>query len=313
MPRKALTNLLNDVDLVQVVAGTPAWAFAVKDVRVPIALQVASLVGVERASKLRTERALKRLWTYAMTRANSRLEALALQRVQAVFVENSWMFRAIRRVAPGAIVRFAPPGVDTDFFSPGGYARDGFILSVGRFSDPRKNVRLLLRAYARLVSTQRAVPDLVLVGKAAASHDLAVISELGIGTRVRVYEDVSREALRDFYRGARLFVLSSDEEGLGLVILEAMATGLPVVSTDCGGPRTLVVNGVTGLLTPTGDAEALANAMLLLLTDRSLAQRMGEAGRARAVRLFSMERASRRFFRVYEHLLQQKGGRHGAS
>ena len=55
-----------------------------------------------------------------------------------------------------------------------------------------------------------------------------------------------------------MFLLSSNEEGLGLVIGEAMAAGLPVVSTRCGGPETFVVEGVTGYLTPVGDAQAMA-------------------------------------------------------
>ena len=64
------------------------------------------------------------------------------------------------------------------------------------------------------------------------------------------------DELVELYRGAALLALSSDEEGLGLVILEAMASGIPVVSTACGGPQTSVVDGETGFLTPVGDAAA---------------------------------------------------------
>lgn len=307
MPRKLLTRLLQGADLIQVVAGTPAWAHVVPKMRVPIVLHVASLITVERAARLSAERGWRRGWLKVMTKINRFFEARALRRVDAVLVENRWMYDAMRRLAPNALVRFAPPGIDTDFFSPpSSYARNGYILSVGRFSDPRKNVRLLFDAYAKLVRRETQVPDLVLVGNEPARGDKEYMLKLGIGAKVHLYENVSAEELRRLYRGARIFVLSSDEEGLGLVVLEAMACGLPVVATDCGGPRTSVVDGVTGILVPVRDADALASAMMRLVTDPALAQRMGEAGRTRVVEHFSVEVATARFIEVYDLLLGGK-------
>jgi glycosyltransferase involved in cell wall biosynthesis len=114
------------------------------------------------------------------------------------------------------------------------------------------------------------------------------------------------------YRQASLFVLSSNEEGLGIVILEAMASGLPVVGTRCGGPETCVVEGETGYLVPVGDAEALARSMQVLLEDRALGQQMGKAGRMLVESRFSIEAAGRPFLEVYDRLLSERAWRRGA-
>ena len=94
-----------------------------------------------------------------------------------------------------------------------------------------------------------------------------------------------------------------NEEGRGIVVLEAMASGLPVVSTDCGGPATSVLQGVTGFLTPVGDAVALAGAMERLLEDPDLSRHMGETGRQRAVERFSLHITGQAFLDVYDKLL----------
>jgi glycosyltransferase involved in cell wall biosynthesis len=90
---------------------------------------------------------------------------------------------------------------------------------------------------------------------------------------------------------------------LGLTILEAMASGRPVVSTACGGPSTTVLDGETGRLVPVGDAEALADAMLEVLSAPERSDAMGGAGRERVEEYFSMEATGQRFLDTYAQLL----------
>ncbi len=115
--------------------------------------------------------------------------------------------------------------------------------------------------------------------------------------------NVPEDDLVELYQNASLFVLSSNEEGLGIVLLEAMASGLPVVSTDCGGTVTAVVPGETGYLTPVGDSEALATAMARVLGSVQLRKRFGRQGRERAETHFSLEVAGTRFLAIYDWLL----------
>ena len=82
-----------------------------------------------------------------------------------------------------------------------------------------------------------------------------------------------------------------------------MASGTPVVSTDCGGPSTLIEDGETGFLVPTGDAAALADRMAHVLTYPDKARALGRAGRERVDEHFSIEAAGDRFLQVYDELL----------
>jgi glycosyltransferase involved in cell wall biosynthesis len=304
-PRAALTERLQDYDLVQVVAGTPAWAHVARSVEGPVTLQVATLAREERSWVLDGGWGPKVLWRQLMIRITDRLDHTALRHIDAAFVENQWMQDHLAEHMPPDDVLFAPPGVDTEQFSPGPPPSTGeHILSVGRFQDPRKNVMLLFEAYARLRDRADAVPPLVLAGRSAPTDEAWARAEaLGIRDAVTLREDVSMEELVRLYQTAALYVVSSNEEGLGLTILEAMASGRPVVSTACGGPSTTVLDGETGRLVPVGDAEALAAAMDDILRTPERADAMGKRGREQVEQHFSMEATGRHFLDTYAQLL----------
>lgn len=305
-PRQTLTKILRNYDLVQVVAGHPAWAFVTRNLDRPVALQVATLADVERAAQNKQRQGLTGLWHRLMTRVATRMGDWALQTVDTAFVENEWMQTHVQNVVPTTNTVFAPPGVDTETFRPSDtpYTDREYILSVGRFADPRKNVHLLFETYARLKERLGTdTPNLVLAGRTEPPADAWDLAEdRGIADSISFFEDVFLDRLVDLYREAKLFILSSDEEGLGLVILEAMASGVPVVSTDCGGPGTVVQDGETGRLVPTGDVDRLADAAVTLLRDPSRLQSFGANSRERAVSEFSEEATIRRFRKEYERL-----------
>ncbi len=304
-PRRALTDILDAYDLVQVVAGSPAWANVTSRVRPPVLLQVATLTEWERESVLRSSSGPRALWLRGMTPLVSRLDRSALGHVRGVFVENERMREALTAWMPAENIHFAPPGVDTEHFRPStAPAQARYLLAVGRWDDPRKNASLLFRAYAALRERLPDAPPLVLAGSTApAPADIAEADALGLMEHVEFRGGLGADALASLYRGALLVALSSDEEGLGLVLLEAMASGVPVVSTACGGPETAVVEGVTGHLVPVRDAGAMADRMAALLRDEPARRRMGEAARAHVERRFSLEAAGRPFLDVYDALL----------
>jgi glycosyltransferase involved in cell wall biosynthesis len=300
-PRAVLTDILNQYDVVHVVAGAPAWALIARGCKGVVVLHAATLAASERA---RVRRYAFPRWRYWMTRVTSRLDLAALRHVRLTFVINRWMEAAVGRVAGPSRVVFALPGVDTNHFRPGRYAEGGYILSVGRFSDPRKDVRTLFRAYALLRRAAADAPKLVLAGLTMpAREDWEFAESLNIAKFVETREGVSPGALADLYRGACMFALSSVEEGLGLPVLEAMASALPVVSTRCGGPETVVVDGETGYLTPVGDAEAMAEKMRALLADADSRKCMGERARLIAEEKFSLGTAGRVILEKYDELL----------
>ena len=303
-PRRALAKLLEPFDLVQVVAGTPAMGMAVAGVQKPRCLFAATTIRRERASLLAATSGARRLWLRLMTAVNAASERRALGQIDHVFALSEYTRSQLAGMVPESKLSLGWPGVDTDLYHPAEPpAGDGCILAVGRFGDPRKNVRLLLEAYRRLCERLPDTPRLVLVGGQPQPADWAEAVRWDLVGHVEVRAEVAPEVLPDLYRQAALFVLPSNEEGLGIVLLEAMASGLPVVSTRCGGPETCVVDGETGYLTPVGDAQALAAAMERLLADAALRQQMGRAGRRLVQSRFSIQAAGEPFLAVYDRLL----------
>ena len=303
--RAALTALLSQYDLVQVVAGTPPWACPALDAKVPCLLWTASTLWADRASRIELEPPVKRHTLKWIARRAQVQERRALQQVQVVFALSPYTVEVIRKIAPEANMQLAMCGVDTRHYQPGPIRKRNYILSVARFSDYRKNVPMMLEAYRRLVDRVPSAPDLYLVGETPTQLGLRKLSELKLGDRVHVLPPALPHQLATLYREAQFFVLSSDEEGLGIVLLEAMSSGLPCVSTRCGGPEA-VISHETGFLTPVRDAEPFARAMERLVSDSDLREQMGRAARQRVERHFSIQTASRPFLEEYDRILNRE-------
>lgn len=303
-PRPWLTEILRRFDIIQVVAGVPAWGCCVGAIDRPVALQVFTLTGVERESALQGT-GLVTIWRRFMTKLMARYDRLGALRSDLSFTANPWMHKHLQELAGTDRVVFAPPGVDTGMFQPGGAGLGDYILCVGRLADPRKNIRLLLESYSQIAREIPGMPRLVLVGHSGlTAADAAFVRAKNLAQLVEVRIGISRVELASLYKRAFCLALSSNEEGLGMVLLEAMACGLPVVSTDCGGPAVVVRGGETGILTPVGDASAFASALAQLHANRELARRMGANGRARVVEHFSLQKSAKPFLQGYRQLLE---------
>jgi glycosyltransferase involved in cell wall biosynthesis len=177
------------------------------------------------------------------------------------------------------------------------------IVSVGRLATP-KDFATLIRA-ASLLDPSRF--DLHLLGDGPDRSDLERLTDvLGITENVTFEGDVHDvdERLLD----SDVFVLSSHSEGLPISVLEAMAAGLPVVATRAGGIPELVADGVSGLLVPPDDVQALANALTTLIGDRELRVEMGAAGRRRVEKQFSIDACRAAHVSLYTRLLAEKCG-----
>lgn len=168
-----------------------------------------------------------------------------------------------------------------------GSAGEAFrVLGVGRLV-PKKGFDVFVDACAALA--RRGVPVQATIVGEPGEHDGEVdrrIARLGLSDRVRRLPAMGQTALYDEYRSADVFCLpcrvldNGDRDGIPNVLLEAMATALPVVTTNISGIPELVVDGVTGLLVAPEDAEATAAALFRLYADRDLAARLGRAGQA---------------------------------
>lgn len=179
-----------------------------------------------------------------------------------------------------------PVPVATDFLvPPERVPRPGLVGFAGRLADPRKNIVVLVQAVARARESGidcRAV----LVGDAPDPATRAMVGRLGLADLIRFPGEVDRTGLREFYRDLDVFVIPSHQEGLCIAGVEAMACGVPVVSTRCGGPEDFVRPDQTGFLVdPTPGA--IAAGIVRIVGDRSLRARLSANARALAEREYS--------------------------
>jgi len=184
---------------------------------------------------------------------------------------------------------------------------EGGTLVVGTVANltPHKNYPNFLQAAQRVKAAQPGV-RFVIVGEGPLREELEQMADrLGLGNDVLFLgRRMDVPVLMSLFN---VFVLASDREGFANVILEAMAAGKPVVATDVGGNAEAILEGQTGFLVPPGDPQALAEAIVRLLKDKDLAREMGERGRRRVEREFTLARMVQQTEAVYETLLRQKG------
>jgi glycosyltransferase involved in cell wall biosynthesis len=181
---------------------------------------------------------------------------------------------------------------------------------VGRLTAKRKGFLDFLRAGALVLEYCPDVRFLV-VGEAdrekSDAVDPSIAVEYGIATRCLLLGNRPNEELPILYKSMSVLVLPSLFEGIPRVVMEASAMGVPSVVTDVKGNREAVEHGRNGLLVPLGDVQALANAIIHVLTNREDAHRMGEEGRRIALERFDEQLVFEKVKAEYARLLREKG------
>lgn len=247
------------------------------------------------------------------------LEQKPIREARAVASPSRNLARIIEREAePKGTVRIIPTGIDLGHFTRrnAADAREAaancnigagrMILCVGRY-EYRKGMHDLIDAFARICTR---LPQYTLVfaggdtetapgGGSMKEYCARRAAEHGISDRIRLLDRVSYEALPGLYSLAALFVAPSLYENLANTVLEAMACGLPVISTTSGGASEIIDDPANGTLVPASDPEALANAILELLDDSDRCTIIGETNARKARLEFSRETMAERFLDLY--------------
>ncbi|MFH1278317.1 MAG: glycosyltransferase family 4 protein [Candidatus Eisenbacteria bacterium] len=199
--------------------------------------------------------------------------------------------------------RLIPNGVDTTVFHPGPDPEVFTVLFVGRLIH-RKGVDHLIEAFASL-GEERGGARLVIVGDGPARNALEDLARRrGVAERVMFRGATNWSGLPEIYREASLFVLPAHEEAMSNAALEAMASGLPIITTDTGVAEILDENG---FVVPRSDPGAIADAIRRYLRDPELLRRHGERSRERAEQM-SWEGVSRDYLDLYDRILSRPGG-----
>jgi len=245
--------------------------------------------------------------------ARRRLEpAVARQADQLIAMCSEEAFELARLGVSSRRIAVVPQGVDTRRFSPEGPAelkrRATRLVSVGRIA-PRKDVDSAIRALADLVASGRDDVELVVVGGSVSVErplddpEVARLAGLARSLGVREHVDfrgwVSHDTLPRLLRSADVLVATPRYEPFGVVALEAMACGIPVVASAVGGLLDTVVHGTTGLHVPPGDLPVLVRTLALLIDYPRLRARLGPAGVDRARTAFTWEQVAMHTERIY--------------
>ncbi len=242
-------------------------------------------------------------------------ERIAAEVDQIVATCSDELFELLRLGAPRRRVSVVPCGVDLDHFTPAGpmaARRSGVarILSVGRLV-PRKGVGNVIAALADVPGAELVVAG----GPPAAALDAdpemqrlrRTASEAGVSERVCFLGSVSREELPALFRSADVVACVPWYEPFGIVPLEAMACGVPIVASAVGGLVDSVVHGVTGVHVPPRDPAALATALRELLADAPARISYGAAGAERARSRYGWDRIAAATLGVYADVLARRG------
>ena len=227
------------------------------------------------------------------------------------------MFELIRLGADGARLTVVPCGVDLRLFTPDGPTderRSGMrrVLTIGRLVE-RKGIGNVVSALVHLPDTELVVaggPDAAELGSDPEAQRLAALAdELGVADRVDLRGRVERDAVPALLRSADAVICAPWYEPFGIVPLEAMACGVPVVASAVGGMIDTVVDDVTGVHVPPRDPERLAATLESLLAEPARRAAYGRAGVRRARRLYDWERVADSTLEVYAQLDRRRRAR----
>ncbi len=186
------------------------------------------------------------------------------------------------------------------------------VLYVGRF-DPRKGIETLVRAVERCQVRQTEKLRLIIGGGSRPGHSdgnerdriESIVADLGLTDITHFPGRLSQDDLPTYYAAADVSVVPSHYEPFGLVTIEAMACGTPVIGSDVGGLQFTVVPEKTGLLAPPKDADAFATALDRILSNPDWRNQLGQAARKRVETTFSWDGVATQLGQLYDTLLEQ--------
>lgn len=201
------------------------------------------------------------------------------------------------------------PAVDPEFFHPAAAeqrADNAFrIVTIGSLVWP-KGYEYALLAIRQLVDSGLDVRFEIIGAGPEHSRVLYTVDDLNLKEHVHLLGQLPPDDVRRRLQQADVFLLASLSEGISNAVLEAMACGLPVVTTDCGGMREAVADGVEGFVVPVRDPAAMAEALRKLAADPELRATMGQRARERILGEFTLEQQTQQFLALYRDVLEQQ-------
>jgi mannosyltransferase len=255
---------------------------------------------------------LKLVFTSAAQRHHTWITRWLIRRMDAIIATNDISASYLKR--PATVI---PHGVDTDRYAPAADRAAAFAQSglpgryaIGCFGRVRaqKGTDVFVDAMCRLLPRY---PDFtaVIVGgitteQLAFANDLKRrIEAAGLQSRIVIKGELPIEEVQRWYRRLTIYAFTSRNEGFGLTLIEAMSSGAALVASRAGAAELVVENGVSGVLTPPGDVDALVAALEPLMRDPAASAAMGARARARVLEKFSLDAEAAKIADVFRTVL----------
>lgn len=232
----------------------------------------------------------------------------------AITANSNHTFRLIQKNigAQNKFIRIIPMGIDIQEYAGDKPFKNGelkTVLFVGRLI-AWKGISNLIKAI-KIVQLKNSPVELIIIGEGPKKFELeSLANELSISSNIHFYGNITREKLYQSYKSADILVLPStivdgQTEGLGVVLLEAMASGVPVIGSNTGGITDIIEDGVNGLLVPADEPQALADAIIRILENSDLAERFRKAGLETVRERFTWDVITDQFVKVYQEILKE--------
>jgi mannosyltransferase len=267
---------------------------------------------------------LKLVFTSAAQRHHTWITRWLISRMDAIIATSAISASYLKRDATVVL-----HGVDTDIYAPppdrlAAFAESGLPgrYAIGCFGRVRAQkgsdvfVDAMCRLLPRYPDFTAVMVGAITVDQTGFANDLKRrIEAAGLTSRVVITGELSIEEVQRWYKRLTIYAFTSRNEGFGLTLIEAMAVGAALVASRAGAAELVVEDGVTGVLTPPGDVDALVAGLEPLLRDSAAASAMGARARARVVEKFSLDAEAAGIAAVYRTLLSHsplvEGGRRG--
>lgn len=282
---KRIIELISDIkpDICHI-HGTNRFSFALrnalKKTPFPVILTVHGLISVEKRKALRQHWSLKMLYQYII---QSRCEKRLLSIQKTIIVDTGYVAKAIEdfHLKNTPHMSIVPQGIDELFYGINCSSTSRTVLSIGSISK-RKGHHLLIQAFGLAAQKLKDIKLVICGVLTDPSYYLelkSLASSLDCKDRITILTDLHKEDVFEEFEKAHLFALHTQEESQGIVFAEAMATGLPIVTTRVGGVPYVVSDGENGILVDFGDINAFSQAIVSVMSLEDNWAKMADACR----------------------------------
>lgn len=301
-PGKRWKDLIQQNQLHFVVSGNTLAALPFVHLKIPFISWIATPWEADRKDRIQTFSKRRRILDYVLNRPILRsLEKTILRSPNGtVLALSNYTSRELEKISARTVADVMLMPVDTCIYNRDlSKLRKWRVGFSGRYADPRKNIDLLLRAGQILL--QKGINlEIILVGDKDSRKVESKIRQYGLTNHITCYQHMNPRELSELLQTLDLFVIPSHQEGLCISALEAMACGVPVISTHCGGPEEYVIPGRTGVLIDYSP-DSLADAILDIGSNRRMRGSLSDGCRDWIMNNASQE-SSRQVFS--QHLLE---------